>query len=150
MKGTVMKKVTGAAYLAAVGVALSGCSTSEASGSAAAPQERVIEYVSPKEEALQALEYQGIVAILRDADGFYGSWSEDDIRDAIDLTCDGFASSEGAGDIRDEIAAEFGEPSNREAFEVQQVMSASVGIRCEEYKGQQGTIESWDVLPKSS
>lgn len=136
-----MKKLMGAVCLAVAGVALAGCT-------AASSPQSVATYVSPKKDGIQTLEYQGILAILADLDGFYGSWSEDDIRTSIDLTCDGFANDESAEDIRDRITAKFGAESDREAFEVQQVMNASVGIRCEEYEMHKGKIKSWDVSPK--
>lgn len=136
-----MKKVMGAVCLAVAGLALAGCSASDSQ------QQSTVKYVSPKKDAIQDLEYQGILAILHDQEGFYTSWSDDDIRVAIDLTCDGFANDESPEDIRDRITAKFGAESNREAFEVQQLMSASTGIRCEEYTTQKTTIKSWDVSP---
>ncbi|OFI36507.1 hypothetical protein BIU82_13500 [Arthrobacter sp. SW1] len=106
--------------------------------------------MSPKKEAIQKLEYQGIIALLRDLNGFYDSWSDEDIRTAVDVTCDGFASGKSSKDVRDKVTDKFGAESNRKAFEVQQVMSSSVGIRCEEYKSLKDEIDGWDVSPKSS
>lgn len=136
-----MKKLLGAVCLTAVGVGLAGCVTPGAGPSV--PSET--RYVSPKKEAIQPLEYQGIVAVLRDVGGFYGSWSDGDIRTAVDLTCDGFANNKSSENIRDTISKKIGAESTRHAFEVQQVMSAAVGIRCEEYDSKKSEITSWNV-----
>jgi hypothetical protein len=137
-----MKNQMGAVCLAVAGLAVAGCSAQSGSPQSAAT------YVSPKTEAMQTLEYRGILGVLRDAAGFFGSWSDDDIRGAVDATCNGFANGETSDRIRDKIADRFGKDSNRKAFEVQQVMSVSVGIRCEEYKSQKAEIKNWDVSPK--
>lgn len=131
----------GALFVVVAGLSLVGCS-------AANSPQSVATYVSPKKELIQTIEYEGIVAIMRDQSGFYGSWSDPDIRASVDVTCDGFANGESAEDIRDRITTKFGASSNRHAFEVQQIMSASVGIHCEEYKTQKDKITSWDVSPR--
>lgn len=132
-----MKKHMGAALLALMSVPLAGCS-------APAPTT----YVSPKKEFIQTLEYRAIVVIMRDVGHFGGSWSDEDIRGAVDVTCNGFANGESADEVRSKVATKFGGESTSKAFEVQQVISTSVGIRCEEYKAQQDKIKRWDVSPK--
>lgn len=141
--GVLVKKLAGAVYMTVAGLMLAGCAAAGTEQSAAS----TAKYVSPKKDAIQPLEYKGIIVVLRGADGFYGSWSDDAIHAAVDLTCDGFAGNEGAKDIREMIAKQFGKESNRHAFEVQHVMSAAVGIRCEEYKSKKSEILSWDVGP---
>ncbi|WP_155854615.1 hypothetical protein [Paenarthrobacter nicotinovorans] len=144
-----MKRIMGAICLGVAGLALAGCSPSDDQKDAVpAVQKTAVKYVSPKKEAIQDLEYRGILSILYDMDGFYTTWSDSDIRAAIDMTCDGLANNERPEDIRDTITVKFGEASYREAFEVQQVMSASTGVRCEEYTTEKNTIENWDVSPK--
>lgn len=139
-----MKNLMGAVCLVSFGLGLVGCS---AQAPVAEPAAETT-YVSPKKDVIQGLEYQGILSVLRDLDNFYGSWSDDDIGKAVDATCDGLAAGENPEHVRSKIADTFGEDSPRKAFEVQQIMSASIGIRCEEFTSQKAEIMGWDVSPK--
>lgn len=138
-----MKKLLRATYLSMAGVVMVGCGAAAAEQNVPSP----VRYVSPKKDAIQPLEYEGIGAVLRGVGGFYESWSDSSIHAAVDLMCDGFSSNESSTEIRDKIAKQFGAESDRKAFEVQHVMSAAVGIRCEEYKSKKSEILSWDVGP---